>query len=146
MSGITSIVPKGLIKNSVVGACVAVCFYVVLQLISALLVHCEIADENAVYPMVCCTAALSSLAGCSYSALRGGKGSALSVSAVVLIFLSLTLIIGLSAGNSEAVAEGMVWIGAAMSAGGLVAALLVNLIRRKKNVGRKKMKRGRKVK
>ncbi len=146
MSGITSIVPNHLLKNSIIGACISVCIYIVLQLISALLIHNEVVSEDAMYPLVCCGAAVSSMIGCSFSASRGGKRGALSVSAVVAVFLSLTLLVGLTAGEAKSVADGMVGIGVAMCAGGLGAVIFVNFVLKKKNKGIKHMKHARKGK
>ena len=47
MSKVVASLPKGLMKNSVVGAVLALACYMALQFIVALLIHSEIAGEGA---------------------------------------------------------------------------------------------------
>ena len=123
-----------LLKNSVVGSVIAMISYVMLQLLCALLVHCEIVGEGMIYPMVCVGAAVSSFLGCVYGVMRGGEGRILSASVVAVIFMSLTIMIGLLSGKSDAIASGWVGIGSAMAVGGLLAAMVPSLMSRREKV------------
>lgn len=119
--------PERLVKNSLIGALFALVCYVGLQFFGALLIHCEMVGEGAIYPFVCFSAGLSSFVGCGYTVVRGGSGSVLSASAVALVFLALTFVIGLLSGEAGMVGAGMVGIGGAMVVGGLLAALVFGL-------------------
>lgn len=131
MSKVVMSLPKGMVKNSVVGGCVALAVYVALQLLCALLIHREVLGEEALYPVVCVAAAIASFLGCGYSVLTRREGAILTVSAVTAVFLALTLAIALVANRSVAVEKGLVGIGLSMAAGGLLAALVgANLPRR----------------
>lgn len=119
-----------LLKNSVIGAAIALVSYVTLQLLCALMVHCEIAGEGMIYLMVCVSAAVSSFLGCVYSVMRGGDGYILSASAVAVVFLSLTVVIGLLSCESGSIGAGLAGVGGAMAAGGLLAAAVPALMKR----------------
>lgn len=127
MSKVVASLPKSLMKNSIVGAILALVCYVALQFLSALLIHCEVVGEGMIYPMVCVSAGISSFLGCGYSVMRGGSGSVLSASAVVLVFLALTVAVALLASEAGGISAGLTGVGAAMAAGGLLAALIPGL-------------------
>ena len=124
MSKVVMSLPKGMVKNSVIGGCVALAAYVVLQLLCALLIHKELLGEDVLYPMVCVAAAVASFLGCGYSVLTRQEGAILTVSAVTAVFLLLTLAVALLANRSVAVENGLVGVGLSMAAGGLLAALV----------------------
>ena len=124
MSKVVMSLPKGTVKNSVIGGCVALAAYVVLQLLCALLIHKELLGEDVLYPMVCVAAAAASFLGCGYSVLTRQEGAILTVSAVTAVFLLLTLAVALLANRSVAVENGLVGVGLSMAAGGLLAALV----------------------
>ena len=124
MSKVVMSLPKGMVKNSVIGGCVALAAYVVLQLLCALLIHKELLGEDVLYPMVCVAAAAASFLGCGYSVLTRQEGAILTVSAVTAVFLILTLAVALLANRSVAVENGLVGVGLSMAAGGLLAALV----------------------
>ena len=99
------------------------------------------------YPMVCISAAVASFAGCSCSALRGKSGGMLSASAVVLIFLTLTVTVALLTGSAEPVGAGLTGVGVAMAIGGLLGAVVVGAAanrqgRRRENGVRRRSKTG----
>ena len=139
--GIASL-PRDLLKSSVVGAVVALAAYMLLQFAVALLIHCEVIGEGMLYPAVCVSAAVASFLGCGCSMLVGKRGGVLSASAVVAVFLGLTIVIGLLGGGSGAVGAGVTGIGVAMVAGGLLAAALAGFIV-KGSAGAKKKRRKR---
>lgn len=124
MSKVVMSLPKGMVKNSVTGGCVALAAYVALQLLCALLIHKELLGEDVLYPMVCVAAAVASFLGCGYSVLTRQEGAILTVSAVTAVFLLLTLAVALLANRSVAVENGLVGVGLSMAAGGLLAALV----------------------
>ena len=124
MSKVVMSLPKGMVKNSAVGALIALGSYVALQAACALLIHKEILSMEGLYPAVCVTAAVASFLGCGYSVLRGKEASVLSVSVVVVVFLTLTLAAALLTIDAIAIENGLTGIGLAMAAGGLAAALL----------------------
>ena len=136
--------PERLVKNGLVGALFSLVCYVGLQFLGALLIHCEVVGEGMIYPMVCFSAALSSFVGCGYSVARSGSGSVLSASVVALVFLVLTVAIGLLSGETGAVGAGMVGVGGAMVAGGLLAAVVLGLKGNSGNRGKNKGKRKKK--
>lgn len=144
MSKVVASLPRGLMKNSVVGAVVALVCYVTLQFIVALLIHGEMAGEEAMYPMVCGAAGLSSFLGCGYCVVKGGDGRVLSVSAVVLVFLALTAAVGLLTSEVGMIDGGLTGVGAAMAVGGLVAALVPG-VHAKKGKTRRDILKGRRV-
>lgn len=124
MSKVVMALPKGMAKNSVVGGVIALVVYVALQMLCALLIHREAVPMDMLYPMVCITAALASFLGCAYSVLRGGNPSVLSVSSVVVVFLTLTVAAAFVSTDSIAVDNGLTGVGLSMAAGGLLAALV----------------------
>lgn len=124
MSKMVASLPRGLMKNSVVGAILALVCYVLLQFFVALLMHSEVAGEGAMYPMVCAAAGLSSFLGCVYCVVKGGGGRVLSASAVVLIFLVVTVAVALLTSEVGMIDGGLTGVGAAMAAGGLLAAFV----------------------
>ena len=131
MSKVVMSLPKGMVKSSVIGGFIALAAYVVLQLVCALLIHRELLGEESLYPMVCAAAAAASFLGCGYSVLSRREGAVLTVSAVTIVFLALTVAAALMTGKTVAVENGLVGVGLSMAAGGLAAALVgANLPRR----------------
>ena len=124
MPGITASRSKTFIKTCMIGAIIALGTYAVLQLFTALLIHCEIVGEDSLYLLVCISAAVASFVGCGVTMLGREKKGGLSASAVVLIFLALTLVIALTVGKADGITDGFVGIGIAMAVGGLAVALL----------------------
>lgn len=124
MSKVVMSLPKGMVKNSVTGGCIALVSYVAFQLLCALLIHKELLGEDVLYPMVCVAAAAASFLGCVYSVLTRQEGAVLTVSAVTVVFLALTLAVALLTNKSVAVENGLVGVGLSMAAGGLLAALV----------------------
>ena len=145
MSKVIASLPGVLVKNSVVGAILALACYVALQFVAALLIHSEVVGEEMMYPMVCVAAGVSALAGCSYSVLRGGVGSVLSASSVVMVFLTVTVAVALLAGEAGTVGVGFTGVGSAMALGGLVAAVLPGFWV-KRGSGRRDGMKGRRMK
>ena len=115
---------KKLIQNSAIGAVLALVSYVVLQLPVALFIHCEVWGEEMLYLSVCIAATVASFLGCASSVMRGGEGGMLSVSAVVLVFLALTVVVGLLSGEAGTIGAGLTGVGGAMAVGGLLAGIL----------------------
>ena len=132
---------ESLLKNSVVGAVVALISYVTFQLLCAFLIHCEIAGEGMIYPLVCVSAAVSSYLGCVYGVMRGGEGRILSASLVTAVFLSLTVVIGLLSCESGVISTGWAGIGGAMALGGLLAAMTPSLLKKKGGAARGRARR-----
>lgn len=122
MSKIVMSLPKGMVKNTVLGGVLALGSYVALQFVCALLVDRGVLGMERLYPMVCVSAALASFLGCGYSVLRGK--SMLSVPAVVVVFLTLTLAAAFLTADAIAVENGLTGLGLSMAAGGLLAALV----------------------
>ena len=143
MSKVVASLPGGFVRNGVVGAILALTCYVVFQFLWSFLIHCEIVGEGMVYLLVCVSAGLSAFLGCGYSAVRGGSGSVLSASAVVVVFLTLTVAVALLTGEVDSIGAGLTGIGGAMAAGGLAAALLAGMVAGKGKSGRDKMKKRR---
>ena len=114
MSKVVMSLPKGMMKNSLTGGCVALVSYVILQLLCALLIHKELLVA----------AAVASFLGCVYSVLTRQEGAILTVSTVTAVFLILTLAVALLTNKSIAVENGLVGVGLSMAAGGLLAALV----------------------
>ena len=141
MSNVVGSQFERLLKNSIIGVVVALVSYVILQLLCAFLIHCEIAGEGMIYPMVCISAAVSSYMGCVYGVMRGGEGRILSASMVAAVFLALTIAIGLLSGESGAVSSGWAGIGGAMALGGLLAAMTPSLWKKKGGAGRGRARR-----
>ncbi len=144
MSKVLASLPGGLMKNSVIGAILALMCYVLLQFLAALLIHSEIVGEGAIYLMVCAAAGLSSFLGCAYCVIKGGDGRVLSASAVVLVFLAVTVAVGLLTGEVGTINGGLTGVGASMAAGGLLAALVPEL-RAKKGKTRRDMPKTRRA-
>lgn len=140
MSKVVTSLPKGMMKNSIIGAILALGSYISLQFLTALLVHNEMIGEEMIYSLVCVSAGLSSFVGCGYSVLRGGSGGVLSASAVVMVFLTLTVAVALLTGGADVVDGGLTGVGIAMAAGGLLAALVAGLAANKNGIGRRKQK------
>lgn len=114
--------PKGMVKNSVVGAGIALGSYIALQLLCALLIDRGVVGMETLYPMVCITAAAAAFFGCGYSVLRGR--CMLTVPVVVVVFLTLTLVAAFFTADAIAVENGLTGLGLSMAAGGLAAALV----------------------
>lgn len=124
MSKIVMSLPKGMVKNAVIGGILALAAYVALQLGTALLIHKEVLGETAMYPAVCVSAALAAFLGCGYSIWKGRGASMLTTTAVVVVFLTLTLAAALLTTDTVAIENGLTGVGLSMAAGGLAAALL----------------------
>ena len=124
MSRVVVALPKGMVRHSVIGGAVALGCYVALQFVWALLIHKEVMGEELLYPAVCISAAAASFLGCMYSLLSSGAARMLPVSAVVAVFLSVTMTAALLTAETVAVSNGLTGVGLSMAAGGLLAALL----------------------
>lgn len=124
MSKVVMSLPKGMVKNCVVGGLLALTSYVALQFLCALLVDKGILGMEQLYPMVCAAAALASFLGCGYSVLRGTGTSMLTVPVVVAVFLTLTLAAALLTADAISIENGLTGLGLSMAAGGLLAALV----------------------
>lgn len=124
MSKIVMSLPKGMVKNSVIGGLVALAAYVALQFLCALLIDRGVLGMEHLYPMVCVAAFLASFLGCGYSVLKERGASMLSVPAVVVVFLSLTLAAALLTAEAVSVENGLTGVGLSMAGGGLLAALV----------------------
>ena len=125
MSKVVMSLPKGMGRNGVIGGGAALVVYTLLQTVCALLIHREVVGEELMYPMVCIAAAVASFAGCLLCMLWGRDGSPLTVSAVVVVFLTLTLAAGLLTADAVAVRGGLTGIGLGMAMGGLCAVMVV---------------------
>ena len=123
MSKIVLSLPEGMIKTGVSGAFISLVCYVLLQFLSAFLICRETAGEEMLYPMVCLSAGISAFAGCWCGTVRSKTGGVLGAATVVIVFLALTVAIGLLCGKIGAVGNGLVGVGVSMSVGGLAAAL-----------------------
>lgn len=123
MSKLVMSLPQGMVKNSVVGGVLALASYVALQFVCALLVDRGVLGMESLYPMVCVAAALASFLGCGYSVLRRREAAMLSVSAVVAVFLAVTLAAAFVTAETVSVENGLTGVGLSMAAGGLAAAL-----------------------
>lgn len=124
MSKVVMSLPKGMVKNSVIGGVLALGVYVALQLVCALLIDKEVLGMDQLYPMVCVTAALASFLGCGYSVLRGRGTSMLTVPVVVAVFLTLTLAAAFFTADAVRIENGLTGLGLSMAAGGLLVALV----------------------
>ena len=82
MSKVVMSLPKGMVKNSVIGGLLALISYVALQFVCAMLVDKGALGLEQLYPVVCVTAAIASFLGCGYSVLRGKGTSMLTVPVV----------------------------------------------------------------
>ncbi|MDE7245384.1 MAG: hypothetical protein K2O18_15620 [Oscillospiraceae bacterium] len=123
MSKVVMSLPKGMIKNSIVGGLLALVSYTALQLLCALFIDKGILPLEHLYPAVCVTAAAASFLGCGYSVLRG-KGTSLSVPVVVAVFMTLTLTAAFLTADAISIENGVTGLGLSMAAGGLLAALV----------------------
>jgi len=124
MSKVVMSLPQGMVKNSAIGALIALCAYVALQFVCALLIDRGVAGLDAMYPMACVTAALAAFLGCGYSILREKGRNMLTVPVVTAVFLTVTLAAALLTTDTIAVENGLTGIGLSMAAGGLAAALV----------------------
>lgn len=141
MSKVVMSLPKGVVKNSAIGAVIALASYIGLQLVCALLIDRGVVGMETLYPMVCVTAAAASFLGCGYSVLRGRR--ILTVPVVVAVFLTLTLAAALLTADAVAVENGLTGIGLSMAAGGLGAALVGLNLPKPSGRGSRKMTRKR---
>lgn len=119
--------PKGIVRDSLVGGAIALAAYILLQFLCALLIDRELLGLEKLYPMVCVAAAVSAFLGCGYSVLRRKEAAILSVSAVVAVFLAVTLAAAFVTAETVAVENGLTGVGLSMAAGGLAAALAGSL-------------------
>ena len=124
MSKVVMSLPNGMVKNSVIGGLLSLVSYVALQLICAILAAKGMIGLEQLYPLVCITAAIASFLGCGYSVLRGKGTSMLTVPAVVVVFMTLTLVAALLTTDTIAIENGVTGLGLSMAAGGLLAALV----------------------
>ena len=124
MSKVVMSLPKGMVKNSVIGGVLALASYVALQFICAMLIDKEIVGMDKLYPMVCIAAFLASFLGCGYSVLKGKGTSMLSVPVVVVVFMTLTLAAALLTAEAVYIENGLTGVGLSMAGGGLLAALV----------------------
>lgn len=142
MSKMVLSLPNGLIKNSVIGACISLASYTALQFLSAFLIHHEMLGEGVLYPMVCICAAVAAFLGCAYSALRAGGAMALNATSVVIVFLALTVAIALCTNEMGSIGMGLTGVGIAMAVGGLAAAIVCGALgtssRREKKRGKRR--------
>lgn len=124
MSKVVMSLPKGMVRDSVIGGLLALAAYVALQLVCALLVDKGVLGLEHLYPLVCVAAAIASFLGCGCSVLRGKGASMLTVPAVVVVFMTLTLAAALLTADTIAIENGVTGLGLSMAAGGLLAALV----------------------
>ena len=115
--------PKGIVRDSLIGGAIALGAYILLQFFCALLIDRELLGLEKLYPMVCVAAAVSAFLGCGYSVLRRKEAASLSVSAVVAVFLAVTLAAAFITAETVAVENGLTGVGLSMAAGGLTAAM-----------------------
>ena len=111
--------PKGIVRDSLIGGAIALGAYILLQFFCALLIDRELLGLEKLYPMVCVAAAVSAFLGCGYSVLRRKEAAILSVSAVVAVTLAAAFITA----ETVAVENGLTGVGLSMAAGGLTAAM-----------------------
>lgn len=138
MSKIAGALSDGTVKNGVVGACISLGCYVLLQFFSAYLVCSGIVGEGAVYSAVCISAAVSSFMGCCFGVVRTGENGVLSAFSVVVVFLVLTIMIGVCVNEIGVIGAGLAGVGMAMVGGGLAAAMFCGAMR-----GRVRREKGR---
>ena len=115
--------PKGIVKDSLIGGAIALGAYILLQFFCAMLIDKELLGLEKLYPMVCIAAAVSAFLGCGYSVLRRREAAMLSVSAVVAVFLAVTLAAAFVTAETVSVENGLTGVGLSRAAGGLAAAL-----------------------
>lgn len=142
MSKVVMSLPKGMVKNSVIGGVLALTAYVALQFLCALLIDKGIVGMDKLYPMVCIAAFLASFLGCGYSVLKGKGANMLSVPVVVAVFLTLTLAAALLTAEAISIENGLTGVGLSMAGGGLLAALVGSNLP-KGGRGRPRTRRGR---
>lgn len=131
MSKIVVSLPGGVVKYSLQGAALALVIYLGQQCLWALLLHKGVMGFELLYPAVCVSAAVAAFFGCLYSAVRSGRGDALSVASVIAVFLAVTVAAGLLSAEGLAVERGLTGVGLSMAAGGLASALVgMNLSKR----------------
>ena len=143
MSKVVMSLPKGMAKNSAIGGLIALIAYVALQFLCAMLIDHQLQGVERLYPMVCIAAALASFLGCGYSVLKGKSASMLSISAVVVVFLTLTLAAAFLTADAISIENGLTGIGLSMAAGGLAAALVGGSLPREKGSRKRAKKRRR---
>lgn len=142
MSKVVMSLPKGMVKNSIVGGLLALASYAALQFICALLIDKGILGLERLYPAVCVTAAIASFLGCGYSVIRGKGASMLTVPVVVVVFMTLTLTAAFLTADAIAIENGVTGLGLSMAAGGLLAALAgYNLPKKGRNRTRTRRRR-----
>ena len=124
MSKVVMSLPKGMLKDSVIGGVLALVSYTALQLVCALLIDKGVLGMERLYPMVCVAAFLASFLGCGYSVLKGKGTSMLTVPVVVAVFMTLTLAAALLTAETISIDNGVTGLGLSMAAGGLLAALV----------------------
>lgn len=124
MSKVVMSLPKGMVKNCLVGGAIALLSYLGLQFFCAFLVHRELVGMENLYPMACVSSAVAAFLGCGYSVLRRREGSILTASVVIVVFLTVTLAAAFLTTDSIAVSNGLTGVGLSMAAGGLAAALI----------------------
>lgn len=135
--------PGGVVRAGLIGASASLVSYVLLQFVVALLLHCQVLGEGMIYLLVCVAAAISSFVGCVIGVVRGGEKAVLSASTVTLVFLTVTITVGVLSGDSESVADGLVGVGSAMAFGGLLAAVMLVMWSGHRETGRRKRKKRR---
>ena len=142
MSKVVVSLPKGMVKNSVIGGVLALAAYVLTQFLWALLIDRGLLGFESLYPLVCVSAGAASLLGCGYSLLRGTSRTALSVPVVVVVFLTLTLAAAFLTADAVSLGGGLTGVGLSMAAGGLLAALIGGrLPKQKRGRGKRKPRR-----
>ena len=115
--------PKGIVRDSLIGGAIALGAYILLQFFCAMLIDKELLGLEKLYPMVCIAAAVSAFLGCGYSVLRRKEAAILSVSAVVAVFLAVTLAAAFITAETVAVENGLTGVGVSMAGGGGTAAM-----------------------
>ena len=142
MSKVVMSLPKGMVKNSVIGGVLALAAYVALQFLCAMLIDKGVLGLERLYPMVCVAAFLASFLGCGYSVLRGKGASMLTVPVVVVVFMTLTLAAALLTAEAISIDNGLTGLGLSMAGGGLLAALVgYNLPKGNRSKSRTRRKR-----
>lgn len=145
MSKMIAALPQLRIKESVIGGILSLVVYVALQFLNAALINCQALGEESLYVAVCISAGVSAFAGCGYSVLRRGRGAALSAASVIVVFLLLTVVVGVLSGG-ECTGSGLVGVGGSMTVGGLAAAVVGSSVSdrkrgRRESVGGKRKKK-----
>ena len=142
MSKVVMSLPKGMVKNSVIGGVLALTVYVALQFLCAMLIDKGVLGLERLYPMVCVAAFLASFLGCGYSVLKGKGTSMLTVPVVVAVFMTLTLAAAILTAEAISIDNGLTGLGLSMAGGGLLAALVgYNLPKGSRSKSRTRRKR-----